>query len=378
MIEGDFYRNNDALDHGRQYGGDLVGRWDHRLPDGSNVEVQTSSYDEEHRYVIGGSDYYAAYDLQAQHTVTLGRNLIVWGGEFQGINDKLVLTGTTARFVPGCRALGIGDGFVQDTVTLTDSLKLTIGTKLQYSSYTGFDYLPSIRLGWRLSDISFRWAAISRAVRTPSRIDRDLEVPGLLARAPDFKSEKLIAYEVGYRGQPTPPTSISVSLYWNHYSDRRTLDFIPNSATSFRLGSDEAGNTYGVEAWGDWRVLPWWKLSAGGNLMHKNLHTIPGVGATDEASGNDPGYRFSLRSSMDLPHNVELDFSIQVVDRLPDPVIERYVQANARVALHVTPALELSLSGSNRLAAYHGETAEPSVAPLEIQRSVYLGLRWKY
>ena len=42
MMEGDFYRNNDQLDNGRQYGGDLVGRWDHRLADGSAVEVQTS------------------------------------------------------------------------------------------------------------------------------------------------------------------------------------------------------------------------------------------------------------------------------------------------------------------------------------------------
>lgn len=377
MVEGDFYRNNDALDNGRQYGGDLVGRWDRMLTGGSSLEVQTS-YDQEQRYVLGGSDYDANYDLQAQHTFTAGRNLIVWGGEFQATEDKLVDTSSAAQFVPSSTLIGIGDVFGQDTITLTNSLKLTIGTKLQYSSYTRFDYLPSIRLGWRLSNTSFVWAAISRAVRDPSRIDRDLEEPGVLALAPDFESEKLVAYEVGYRGQPTPQTSVSVSLYWNQYSDLRTVDYIPNSATPFQLGNDEAGNTYGVEAWADWRVLRWWKLSAGVNLMHKDLHVIPGVAAYDDASGDDPGYQFSFRSSMDLPHGVEFDCGIQVVDRLPDPVVEGYVQANARIAWHLTPAIELSLAGNNLLAAYHEETVEAGIAPLEVQRSIYLGLRWKY
>ena len=162
------------------------------------------------------------YDLQAQHTFTLGRNLVVWGGEFQAIDDKLVQTSTGFQFVPESQFIGIGDAFAQDTITLTDSLKLTLGTKVQYSSYTGIDYLPSIRLGWKLSDSNFLWAAVSRAVRTPSRLDRDLEEPHILALAPDFQSEKLIAYEVGYRAQPTPQTSLSVSFYYNQYSDLRT------------------------------------------------------------------------------------------------------------------------------------------------------------
>ena len=379
IAEGDFYRNNDELENGRQYGGDLIGRWDHKLADGSSLEVQ-SSYDEEHRYVLGGSDYYAAYDLQAQHTFTLGRNLIVWGGEIQAINDKLEIS-SGSRFVPESRTITIGDAFAQDTITLTDGLKLTVGTKLQYSSYTGVDYLPSIRLGWRLSDRDFLWAAVSRAVRTPSRLDRDLEAPHLLALAPTFQAEKVIAYEAGYRTQPTPQLSLSVSLYYNQYTDLRTEDFLSNGPAPLQLGNYEAGEAYGVEAWGDWSVLPWWKLSAGINLMHKDLHIVgtpPGVRAVDSAGGDDPGYQVSFRSSMDLPHDVEFDFGIQVVDRLPDPVVEGYVQANARIAWHVTPALELSLSGTNLFAAYQVQAIAPGSAPLEVQRSIYLGLRWKY
>jgi iron complex outermembrane receptor protein len=223
-----------------------------------------------------------------------------------------------------------------------------------------------------------RRAAISRAVRTPSRVDHDLEKPGILALAPDYESEKLVSYDLGYRAQLAPQTSVSVSFYWNQHSDLRTLNFIPNSATPYLLRNDETGNAYLVDAWGDRRVLPWWKPSAGDDLMHKVLRIIPGMHATDEADGDDPGYQFSFRSSMDLPHNVEFDFGIEVVDRLPDPTVRGYVQANARIAWHDAPALELSLSGNNLPAAYHLETVEPGIAPLEVQRSIYLGLRWKY
>jgi iron complex outermembrane receptor protein len=228
------------------------------------------------------------------------------------------------------------------------------------------------------ASIALRWAAISRAVRTPSRVDRDLKEPGILALAPHFESEKLVSYELGYRGQPAPQTSVSVSLYSDQYGDLRTLNYIPNSATPYQLGNDGAGYVYGVEAWGDWRVLSWWKLSTGVDLMHKDLHVVPGVSATDEAGGDDPGYQFSFRASMDLPHNVEFDVGIQVVDRLPDPAVQDYVQANARIPWHITPALELSLSGNNLLAAYHVETVEPGTAPHAVQCSIYLGLRWKY
>ena len=54
------------------------------------------------------------------------------------------------------------------------------------------------------------WAAVSRAVRTPSRIDRDLVAPAILVAATEFRSEKLVAFEAGYRGQPSGTTSISI------------------------------------------------------------------------------------------------------------------------------------------------------------------------
>ena len=67
------------------------------------------------------------------------------------------------------------------------------------------------------------WASISRAVRTPTRVDEDIAVsdapnPALpffarLLGNKDFKSEKILAYELGYRMQPTERLFFDVAAF---------------------------------------------------------------------------------------------------------------------------------------------------------------------
>ncbi|MEJ0019063.1 MAG: TonB-dependent receptor [Acetobacteraceae bacterium] len=159
MVEGDFYRNTDAF-NGRQYGSNIVGRWSRRFDDDSHLEVQTS-FDEQSRVAPGTTDWYASYDLQAQHTFAIGRNTVVWGGEYRVSVDHFEVTVPPFALVKPRRLIGIGDVFVEDTITITDRLKLTAGLKLEDSTYTGFDYLPSVR-----------WAGAPRIPRSCGRPSR--------------------------------------------------------------------------------------------------------------------------------------------------------------------------------------------------------------
>ena len=376
-VQGDFYRNIDSM-NGRQYGGDVQGRWQRNLAGNSNLQVQTS-FDQEQRVIVGTSDSTKNYDLQAQHTIDLGRNAIVWGGEYRVIQDDFVQA-VYPTLIPPSRTLGIGDLFAQDTIALTDRFKLTVGNKFEESTYTGLDFLPSVRLGWRASDTTFLWAAVSRAVRTPARLDRDLQAPGILLPAPDFQTEKLVSYELGYRGKITDQVSLSVTLYDDVYTDLRTLTSVGGSLFPLQLSNDRAGHADGVEAWGDWRVLPWWRLSLGVNLLHKEFHVkSPAVDQLVPTSdGDDPGYQVFFRSSMDLAHNVEFDFGVRAIDGLIDPPLAHYVQGDARIGWHITPALEVSLAGSN---LFGPSQQEIPVAPGQVyaeRRSIYLGVRWTY
>src|SRR5207237_3403467 len=119
--------------------------------------------------------------------------------------------------------------FGQDEIALVkERLHLTLGTKLEHNDYTGFEYQPSGRLAWTLSQRQTLWAAISRAVRTPSRIDREFYFPGnppfLLAGGTNFVSEELLAYELGYRVQPHRRLALSLAAFYNDYDNIRSVE----------------------------------------------------------------------------------------------------------------------------------------------------------
>ena len=114
--------------------------------------------------------------------------------------------------------------------------------KLEYNSYSGLDYLPTARLAWQPNERTLFWSAVSRAVRTPSRIDRELDGGGFLAPSPDFASETLIAFEAGYRGQPTANLSLSVSAFYNIYDELRTTE--PDQRRPSRLPRQRPGRRH--------------------------------------------------------------------------------------------------------------------------------------
>jgi iron complex outermembrane recepter protein len=377
-LQGDLYDNELDADASNS-GGNLLARWNRDLGAGSALEVQ-AYYDRADRSALGVDDSLETFDIEAQHTLPLGtRHEIVWGGGYRLTEDEFINRLNPFVLDPQSDTVQLGNLFVQDGITLSDDLTLTLGTKFEYSGYTGFEYLPSARLAWQVSDTALLWSAVSRAVRTPSRIDRDLTAPGILERASDsLDSEELIAYEIGYRGQPSARSSLSVSLFYNDYDDLRALTVSPDSGLAV-FGNALEGHTYGVEAWGDYRVREWWLLSAGVNLLEKDLDLKPGGidAALSQHEGNDPEYQFSLRSRMDLADDVELDIGLRAVDDLPDPAVPGYVELDARLGWHVTEALELSAAGFNLLDDQHPEAGDAATRR-EVPRSVYVGARWRF
>jgi iron complex outermembrane receptor protein len=232
-----------------------------------------------------------------------------------------------------------------------------------------------------VSDTALLWAAISRAVRTPSRVDRDFILPGIIDGGRSFDSETVIAYELGYRGQPFAGLSLSVSAFYNVYDDLRTVEAstpgLPGLPWLIENGME--GDSYGVEAWATYEVRPWWRLSAGLNALHKDLEIKPG---SDDVlglsfAGNDPDFQLSLRSSMNFGPDVTLDVFARRIDRLPSPPVDAYTEINARLGWRVTDSLELAVTGADLVDDSHPEFASPTLAGREIRRSVYFSAVWK-
>jgi len=281
-VEGDdFYAAEAAAN--RVVGRDLITSWQRQLRAGSSFQAE-AYFDEASRYAANGGGGFTVdtYDLSAQHSLKLGGwNDFVWGADERAIAYQIENT-PTLLFMPAGRTLDYASIFAQDTASITNRLKLTVGMKLEADPYIGLEPLPQVRLSWKVADNLLLWGAVSRAVRAPTPVDRDLVerigTTNVLDGSFDFQSETLTAYEAGTRFQITPASSVSISSFYNDYDDLRTIEVTPGGPVlpgvgglPLRWGNDEAGHVYGVEIWGDYRVTDWWRLSAGFNIQHEDL-----------------------------------------------------------------------------------------------------------
>jgi iron complex outermembrane receptor protein len=363
-------------------GGNVLGRWNRALDGGASIQVQ-AYYDHTDRDYPGVfSEKLDTYDIDAQHHFQWGKsNDIVWGGGYRLMLDQVDNSASLA-FLPANRRLALANLFAQDTITLNPRLKLTLGARVEHNSYTGLEFQPNARLAWKLNDKSLLWTSISRAVRTPSRIDGEFFVPAkapfLLTGNQDFRSEKLTAYELGYRVEPTANTTLSISTFYNVYDELRSVELSAGGGFPFTLGNKLKGDTYGVEMWGTYRVNDWWRLSAGYNHLEKRLSVKSGSSDTTSVRGSDvdPSEQFSLRSAMNLAHNTEFDVSVRTVTGLSASQVPSYTALDARLGWTIKKGLELSLSGFNLLDGGHPEFRDNALPLRELDRSVYLKLLW--
>jgi iron complex outermembrane receptor protein len=401
-LQGDLYGGNENVSTGgdaRVGGGNMLGRWSHAFSDESDMSLQLY-YDRTHLadplpaspFAVAGTlrDDLDTYDLDFQHRFHLGeRNRFVWGLGYRFTHD-VVANAAPLAFEPAVLDHNLFSGFVQDEIMLVKNLYLTLGTKVEHNDYTGFELEPSGRLQWNVTSNQMIWSAVSRAVRTPSRIDRDLQEPrpppAILAGGSDFESETVMAYELGYRAQLGPKVSVSASGFYNDYNNIRSLSFTPATILPLFFANNLEGQTYGVELSADYQLLDWWRLHAGYDLLKEHLHVKQGQvdlnNALNETS--DPQHQFSIRSSMDLPHRTELDAALRWVDTLRDNnngavgIVPSYFELNARLAWHATDRLELSVVGQNLLHDHHPEFGVPGPGRVEIGRSVFAKVAWHW
>lgn len=362
-------------------GVNLLGRWNHALGGDDSVQVQ-AYFDRTRRNYPGlFQEQLDTYDLDIQHRFRWSKSQdIVWGGGYRVMEDHVTNSAALA-FLPERRSLKLANMFVQDSIALSEGLKLTLGIKFEHNSYTGTETQPSARIAWKLNEKSLLWSAVSRSVRTPSRIDTEFLVPGqapfLLVGNKDFDSEELIAYEVGYRADLTKNLSFSVSAFYNDYDKLRSIETLPSGV--LMIGNNLQGNTYGAEIWGNYRINDWWRLSAGYNYLRKDLELASG--STDvtslDALKTDPRYQFSLRSSMNLPRNLELDMTLRSIGSLSASDVPSYTELDARLGWKVSKNMSLSVTGFNLLDRQHPEFGSlPNRS--EFHRSVYMEAAWQF
>jgi iron complex outermembrane receptor protein len=377
-LQGDVFDNQVAINEDtlgtetRVSGRNVVARWDRPLWGG--VFQAQAYYDRFERVEPGTVEDSDTWDLSAQHAFGWGdRHQLVLGAGYRTVQSRFMAPPGAAFLDPAERTLTLTNLFVQDQIALTGDLTLTVGAKFEHNSFSGEEFLPNVRLAWRRPGGDLLWGAVSRASRTPNRIERDLTLPRFLTGA-EFRSEALTAYEVGYRANPLPKASFSVSAFYNVYDDLRTVSTTPVDFFPLSLTNHGEAETWGLEAWGSYDVTPNWRVSAGLTTLEKDYDPTPTLedisGLT--SIGDDPDHQLLLRSQSQLGDKLDLDVRLRALDRLFDT--ESYVEADVRLGWRMTERLELSLTGQNLINDDHVETGDP-VRRRAFGRSVLIALR---
>jgi iron complex outermembrane receptor protein len=354
-------------------GANMLGRWTRKLDGGSELQVQSYLDHAERDDFLFFRPSADIFDVEVQHTIAFGANRLVWGGGYRQSSDDIA-TGFVTAFIPQRRDLDWENLFAQDQIALNEQLDLTVGLKLEKNSYTGTESLPSVRAAWKPSSERLVWGAVSRAVRAPSRFDRDVFFPGtppfFVIGGPNFVSEVANVIEGGYRAEPLDTLSYSVTVFLHQWDKLRSGTALP-----VQLENRIEGPVRGIEAWTNWRAAPKWQLSAGVETIDKNLALEPGstdpVGVNNETLANDADYQLSLRAMADLPRDLTLDVRARHVEELPNPAVPDYTALDATLGWRPTRLLTFVLTMENLLDDAHPEYGPAPTRSL-IERSARL------
>jgi len=387
-LQGDIYANSTpAMEIEKGRGFNVTGRWKRTLQSGDTLELQI--YRDEANRILPGLAREQLYTsaIQVQHNTSLGWNdVFTWGAEVRSSKESFYSLNVFSFDNP-TSYVNVQNLFAQNSFKILDDVRLTAGLKVENSSFSNLDFLPDLRLAWDVADKHMLWTSVSRAVRTPSKIDRELMAPGILLASPRFRPEKLTAFEVGYRGEPLDKLSLSLSLYYNQYDDIRTTFADPVTILPVQLRNGITGDAYGVEAWGKYGLTDWWRVNFGFSWVQKLQRLKPGRNdlSNGQGLGQDPSHQFQLRSEMNPFEDWEFDAGLRVIGhvKMRNPatgamrvVLGSYTEGDARIGWHVTPGTTLSLIGQNLFHQNHREVNDPSAYPAHyIPRSFMLNLR---
>ncbi|HVK99373.1 MAG TPA: TonB-dependent receptor [Dongiaceae bacterium] len=408
-LQGDYYRIQEDLITGGVSdveGANILSRWSRRFSQTSNMSLQFYYDRTELTLPVAAMvvnnltlappgtfrDTLDTADLDFQHQFAVGdRQTWVWGLGYRYTHDDNENAPGLAFYPEGLQQRLLS-AFAQDSIALVrDTLTLTLGTKVEKNDYTGEEWEPSVRLEWQLADHHLLWSAVSQAMRTPSRIDREISQASreyfvLLAGGEDFISEELTSYELGYRGQFAEKATLSVALFYNDYRDLRSTDFSPATIFPLFFTNNLEAQTRGAEISVTFQATGWWQLRGGYNYLHEDISVKEGKFDFNNALNEtaDPENQFSLRSAMDLGANVELDIAYRWVDDLPTndagvlTIVPSYSELDLRLGWRPRQDVELALVGQNLLHDHHQEFGVPRPQQEEVGRNIYGKVSWHF
>ncbi len=406
-VQGDYFRGRSRnvdfshypapTDDETYHGANVIAHWTHQLDNG---EWQLKGYyDTYQRDMIAVKLQTQVFNLEAQHRFhpTPDQD-VVWGGSWRHYRSQAD-NRDHFKLLPADFNEDLLSVFVQDEITLNEAWHLTLGSKFEYAESTGWQSQPSARLLWTISDKRSLWAAVSRAARIPDwgleRIAFKGYYPEKYSPLPIYiqlqqppqalDSEKLMAYELGWREVFNDQLFIDINFFAHEYTDVFNLD---NQSVSFeddglaflaQYANDLEWDSHGAELAVSWQPKTELQFQAAYHYIHRNM--------PDGTALTEPEHYFSLRGQWQFAPAWQLNTWLRHNSRVPngdltlgETAIDEYAELDVGLTWQVDQNVELSFVGRNLLHQQHDEHRWTVLTQLYLPsaRSFYAQMRWTF
>jgi iron complex outermembrane receptor protein len=381
-------------------GGNITASWRRKIGDHSDIETR-GYFDRTTRFSPQLNETRNTFDIDLlYHLAIKGRQDLLLGVGARWSPDSITQKYATLDFEPHQETDSIYSWFIQDQIAIVPGkFSLTLGSKFEHNNRSGFELQPNGRLLWAPTLHQTLWGAVTRAVRTPSRLDQDLQLTDFLQASPplflrvvgskSFKSERLFGTEVGYRTLIASKLYVDVSVFRNDYNDLYGYGpgaFIVETSpapTHIILQEPIAnalkGDTSGGEVAPDWKPAHWLELKGSYSYLHLYVHDKPGFTDnqnTASDNGSSPHHQFVIQPIFNFPRRFEFDATYRYVSALPYQKIGAYQTGDVRLGWHTVHGWEFSVTGQNLLQPRHAEFGSDVNTIVGIKRDIYAKITW--
>lgn len=387
-VQGDAYTNKGLGEDRLQTeisGANVVARV--RRAFGADSDVEVSSYFDYTDRLIPSTwmELRRTAGLTGKFRLPAGPHDLLFGTDATLSRDSIARLGI-ATFDPPRRTTHNVGVFVQDTWAISPGrFALTLGAKGEHNSFSGFEVAPSIRAAYTPTGRTTLWGAVSRAVRSPVRVDHDLLFVAngtTIVRAnDDYRAETVVAYELGWRHQFGPSVTADVATFYNEYDDLRTTEPAGAAPLPFTFKNNLRARSHGTET--TLMYQPFARLFFKVSYRWLDLDFLEAPNTRDVAhgttEGNDPEHLASVSAHASLPGNVEFDATLRHVSARPNPASDAYTVADLRLAWSPDgDRWEVAVTGRNLFCGLHRELVTTNSLNEFIRPSGTLKVTWRF
>ena len=280
-------------------------------------------------------------------------------------------------------------GYIQDSISLTDEVLISVGAKVEENDLAGFGLQPGIRASWIANDQNIFWAGYAKTHRQPSLRERYTDLTPIWtwnSTTSKWESktyegdssldrEEMDAYELGWRLRPSEDLLFELSTY---YYDTQNAVRAATSLTSVNAYEAVDAEAYGGELSIDWHASDLWRLRGGYSLARGKVDGVRVYDFPENTASLSSHFKYS--DEVTLIQNLFYSGETKIPSDYNPITIPSHLRLDLGIVWQIKGDWEIGLFGRDLLESYHVETMYPGVdvEPARVERTFILTLLKKF